>query len=101
MASISKPGLALALIVIIVVSSSSYTVTTVDARSPYNRVRKLATDCDSPIQGEIPGCGGGGGSGGSSRPRPRPRPSGPTPGASRCRKGCCGRNKLGDCVCCE
>ncbi|KAI3735943.1 hypothetical protein L6452_15470 [Arctium lappa] len=94
MASISKQGLALALIIVIVITSSSHTVTTADARSPYNRVRKLATDCNSPKQGEIAGCGGGGGSS-------KPRPSGPTPGASRCKKGCCGKNKLGDCICCK
>ncbi|KAJ9550481.1 hypothetical protein OSB04_014526 [Centaurea solstitialis] len=97
MASISKPSLALALMIIIVLSSSSHTITTADARSPYNHVRILATNCDPIRQVETPGCGGGGGSGngGSSRP------SGPAPGASRCRKGCCGKNKLGDCICCK
>ncbi|KAJ9550418.1 hypothetical protein OSB04_014463 [Centaurea solstitialis] len=97
MASISKVGLVLVLMIIIVVSSSLHTVVTADARSPHNRVRKLATNCNSPRQGEIAGCGTGGGSGGSSRPRT----SGRTPGASRCKKGCCGQNKLGECICCK
>ncbi|PWA75451.1 hypothetical protein CTI12_AA243710 [Artemisia annua] len=95
MASILKGcAVALALIFLIVVSSSFEAVTMAEARIPYKQARQLATDCNSPRQGEIAGCGGGKGSGGSSRP------SGPTPGSSRCRKGCCSTNKLGECVCC-
>ncbi|XP_024987104.1 transcription factor MafA-like isoform X2 [Cynara cardunculus var. scolymus] len=97
MASILKGGgvlLALALITIIILGSFSHTIPLVDAQTP-------ATDCNSAVQSEIPGCGdggGGGGSGGSSRTEG----SGPTPaGASSCRGGCCGQNKFGDCICCE
>ncbi|KAD2804539.1 hypothetical protein E3N88_37916 [Mikania micrantha] len=90
-----RGGLALALIILVVISSSFRTISVADARSPYNRVRQLA-DCNSPIQGEVAGCGGGGGTGGSPRPRPRPRSS-----SSRCKKGCCGKNKLGECICCK
>ncbi|XP_024987103.1 transcription factor MafA-like isoform X1 [Cynara cardunculus var. scolymus] len=98
MASILKGGgvlLALALITIIILGSFSHTIPLVDAQTP------AATDCNSAVQSEIPGCGdggGGGGSGGSSRTEG----SGPTPaGASSCRGGCCGQNKFGDCICCE
>ncbi|PWA48058.1 hypothetical protein CTI12_AA492670 [Artemisia annua] len=74
MASILKRGgLALFLILLIVVSSSFETLKVAEARRPFNRVRQLATNCDSPRQGEIAGCGGGKGRDGSSRP------SGPTP----------------------
>ncbi|KAJ9550484.1 hypothetical protein OSB04_014529 [Centaurea solstitialis] len=99
MASITKVGLALVLMIVIVVSSSPHTIVAADGRTPSNRARKLATDCNSPIQRDIPGCGGEGGSGGGSS---RPSPSGPIPGASRCRNGCCGRNKNkhGECICC-
>ncbi|KAI7732875.1 hypothetical protein M8C21_015353 [Ambrosia artemisiifolia] len=97
MASVVKQGLALALIMLIVITSSFENISVVDARSPYIRARHLATDCNSPKQGDVAGCGGGGGSGGSSRPG---GPSGPAPGSSRCRKGCCGTNKMGKCICC-
>ncbi|KAF5771567.1 hypothetical protein HanXRQr2_Chr13g0566461 [Helianthus annuus] len=99
MASILKERrLATALIILIVAIATFHTISMVDARTPYNHARQLATDCNSPKQGEVAGCGGGGGSNGSSRPG---RPSGPAPGSSRCRKGCCGKNKLGQCICCK
>ncbi|KAK1416410.1 hypothetical protein QVD17_32201 [Tagetes erecta] len=95
MASILKrQGLALTLITLIVISSSFRTISVAEARSPYNRVRQLATDCNSPKQGDVAGCGRGG----SSKPG---KPSGPAPGSSRCRKGCCGKNKFGECICCK
>ncbi|KAK9063881.1 hypothetical protein SSX86_017753 [Deinandra increscens subsp. villosa] len=102
MASIIKGGrLALALIVLIAISSTFRTISVAEARSPYNRVRQLATDCNSAKQGDIAGCGGGGGGGGGGSSRPG-RPSGSTPGSSRCRKGCCKKNKFGECsVCCN
>ncbi|CAH1431075.1 unnamed protein product [Lactuca virosa] len=53
MASILKGGrLTLALIILIVISSSSHIITTTaTARTPYNHVRQLATNCDyDPIQ---------------------------------------------------
>nr|GEX22204.1 hypothetical protein [Tanacetum cinerariifolium] len=77
MASILKRGgIALLLIFLIVVSPSFETLKVAEARRPFNRVRQLATNCNSPRQGEIAGCGVGKGSGGSSRP------SGPTPEVS-------------------
>ncbi|KAI3778561.1 hypothetical protein L2E82_07939 [Cichorium intybus] len=97
MASILKGGgLVFALIILIVISSSSHTIAA--TRSPYNRVRVLATDCNSPKQGDMAGCGGG--SGGSPKPKPKPKSCGSAPGSSRCKKGCCGQNKFGDVICC-
>ncbi|KAI7737131.1 hypothetical protein M8C21_026799 [Ambrosia artemisiifolia] len=59
MASIlNTRGLALALIALIIVGSS---FPTIDARRPYNRVRQLATNYNSPRHGQIAaGCSGGG-----------------------------------------
>ncbi|CAH1431067.1 unnamed protein product [Lactuca virosa] len=95
MTSIIKGGgLFLVLIILIFISSSSHTIAT--ARSPYNRARQLATDCNSPKQGDIVGCGGG--SGGSAKPKRKP--CGSAPGSSRCKKGCCGKTKFGDTICC-
>ena len=59
------------------------------------------TDCDDdPIQSDIPGCGGGGGSGGSAPTKQKPTKCGSAPGSSRCKNGCCGRNKNGSVICC-
>ncbi|KAI3778562.1 hypothetical protein L2E82_07940 [Cichorium intybus] len=100
MSSILKGGrLALiTLIILIVISLSSHTITTATARTPYTHARQLATNCDVPIQGDIPGCGSGGGSGGSAPVKPRPCRS--APGSSLCKKGCCGFTKMGNAICC-
>ncbi|KAL7587356.1 hypothetical protein Lser_V15G36802 [Lactuca serriola] len=103
MAIILKRGrLTLALIILIVISSSSHIITTTaTARIPYNHVRQLATNCDyDPIQqNDGPdGCGSGSGSGGS--PKPKPIPCGSMPGRSLCKKGCCGKTKMGRAECC-
>ncbi|KAL4592342.1 hypothetical protein LXL04_005333 [Taraxacum kok-saghyz] len=88
MASIIRLGgrLFLALFILII-------ITTANARNPYNHVRQLATDCNSPIQSDIPGCGGGGG--GS-----KPEPCGSARGLGRCKNGCCGVNTMGYAICC-
>ncbi|KAM0019657.1 hypothetical protein Hdeb2414_s0025g00658351 [Helianthus debilis subsp. tardiflorus] len=58
MASIlNRGGLALALITLIIVGSSFRTISVADARRPYNRVRILASDCNSPRQGKVAGYG--------------------------------------------
>ncbi|KAJ0866184.1 hypothetical protein HanRHA438_Chr12g0548811 [Helianthus annuus] len=58
MASIlNRGGLALALITLIIVGSSFRTISVADARRPYNHVRILASDCNSPRQGEVAGYG--------------------------------------------
>ncbi|KAI3778564.1 hypothetical protein L2E82_07942 [Cichorium intybus] len=100
MASILKGGrLALiTLIILIVISSSSHTITTATARTPYSHVRQLARNCNGPIQGDGPGCGSGGGSGGSASVKPKPCRS--APGSSLCKKGCCGFTKMGKAKCC-
>ncbi|CAI9263292.1 unnamed protein product [Lactuca saligna] len=104
MALILKGGrLTLALIILIVISSSSHIITTTaTARTPDNHVRQLATNCDyDPIQqADGPGgCGSGSGSG-SGSPKPKRIPCGSTPGGSLCRKGCCGKTKMGRAECC-
>ncbi|KAL4575513.1 hypothetical protein LXL04_022359 [Taraxacum kok-saghyz] len=95
MASSLKGGrLAMVLIILIVITLSSHTSTTAAARAPYNHVRRL--DCDyDPRQSDLPGCGGGGGSGGLAPKKPKQTKCGSTPGSSRCKNGCCGRNKYG------
>ncbi|KAL7588703.1 hypothetical protein Lser_V15G36798 [Lactuca serriola] len=101
MASILKRGrLTLALIILIVISSSSHIITTTaTARIPYNHVRQLATNCDyDPIQQNDGPNGCGSGSGGS--PKPKRIPCGSMPGRSLCRKGCCGKTKMGRAECC-
>ncbi|XP_023744558.1 uncharacterized protein LOC111892736 [Lactuca sativa] len=105
MASILKGGrLTLALIILIVISSSSHIITTTaTARTPYNHERQLATNCDyDPIQqNDGPdGCGSGSGSGSGGSPKPKPIPCGSMPGRSLCRKGCCGKTKMGRAECC-
>ncbi|CAI9259447.1 unnamed protein product [Lactuca saligna] len=101
MAIILKGGrLTLALIILIVISSSFHIITTTaTARTPYNHVRQLATNCDyDPIQQNDGPDGCGSGSGGS--PKPKPIPCGSMPGRSLCKKGCCGKTKMGRAECC-
>lgn len=62
-----------------------------------------ATNCDyDPIQqNDGPdGCGSGSGSGSGGSPKPKPIPCGSMPGKSLCRKGCCGKTKMGRAECC-
>ncbi|KAL4575511.1 hypothetical protein LXL04_022357 [Taraxacum kok-saghyz] len=89
-------GFLLVLIILILTSSSSQTIAA--ARPPYNRARQLATNCNSPKQGDVVGCGGG--NGGSTKPKPKPQKCGSAPGSSRCKKGCCGKSKFGEVICC-
>ncbi|KAJ0826709.1 hypothetical protein HanRHA438_Chr17g0817321 [Helianthus annuus] len=81
--TLKQGGLALAIIVIIVAASTFDTKSAAEATISYNRARQL-------------GCGSSGG-GGSDECDGCGSPA----GSSLCKNGCCRRNKLQDCICCN
>ncbi|KAJ0433992.1 hypothetical protein HanIR_Chr17g0876331 [Helianthus annuus] len=96
--TLKQGGLALAIIVIIVAASTFDNTSAAEATISYSHARQLATDCnsDSVEQTEIEGCGSSGG-GGSDECDGCGSPA----GSSLCKNGCCRRNKLQDCICCN